>query len=108
MKNIEKKQLWIKEYWRPMMAFVYMGVIIFDFVIGPIFWSVIQYYALEQGNVALQWVPLTAAAGGLFHVSMGAILGASAYTRGLEKIKVIEHSGENDNTVAEDEEKFDF
>jgi hypothetical protein len=108
MKNSEKNQLWIREYWRPMMAFVYMGVIIFDFVIGPIFWSIIQYYALAQGNVALQWVPLTAAAGGLFHVSMGAILGASAYTRGMEKIRTIENDDGNSNVVVEDEEKFDF
>ena len=112
METPEKNQLWIREYWRPMMAFVYTGVIIFDFVIGPIFWSIIQYYALEQGNVALQWVPLTAAAGGLFHVAMGAILGVSAYTRGMEKIRGIEKDIEDGGSVndaeVKDEEQFDF
>jgi len=77
---------WIRTHWRPMMAFVYMAIVIFDFIIGPIFWSLIQIYG---GSVAVQWSPLTLMAGGVFHASMGAVLGISAFTRGKEKIEDI-------------------
>jgi hypothetical protein len=81
---------WIRTHWRPSMAFVYMGIIIFDFVIAPILWSLIQYYG--EGSLIQQWSPLTLAAGGLFHAAMGAILGVSAFTRGQEKIQRIKQS----------------
>ena len=76
---------WMRTHWRPMMAFVYMSIIIFDFIVGPIFWSVIQLYA--GGSVAVQWVPLTLGTGGVFHAAMGAVLGISAFSRGNEKIE---------------------
>ena len=68
------------------MAFVYMAIVIFDFIVGPVFWSLIQFYG---GSVAVQWSPLTLSAGGVFHASMGAVLGVSAFTRGKEKIEKI-------------------
>jgi hypothetical protein len=36
------------------------------------------------------WVPLTLQGGGLYHISMGAILGIAAWTRGKEKVASIE------------------
>jgi hypothetical protein len=124
----EDNNKWIREYWRPAMAFVYMGIVIFDFVIAPIGWSILQYYALTNGNVGMQWMPLTLSAGGLFHAAMGAILGVSAFTRGMEKVKTIEYSNvpvehnvmnrehdhisvpgaEQPNTARKSDEDFDF
>lgn len=66
------------------MAFVYMAVVIFDFIVGPIFWSIVQIYG---GSVALQWTPLTLISGGVFHAAMGAVLGISAFSRGQEKVE---------------------
>jgi hypothetical protein len=71
--------------WRPMMAWTYMVINIFDFVLFPIGWSVLQ--VLENGVVTLQWDPITLAGGGLFHISMGAVLGISAYGRTKEKLE---------------------
>lgn len=72
-----------------MMAFVYMAVVIFDFIVGPIFWSIVQIYG---GSVALQWTPLTLISGGVFHAAMGAVLGISAFSRGREKVESLRNS----------------
>jgi hypothetical protein len=83
---MKREEDWIRTHWRPMMAFVYMAVVIFDFIIGPIFWSIIQIFG---GSVAVQWSPLTLIAGGIFHAAMGAVLGISAFSRGKEKLESI-------------------
>jgi hypothetical protein len=96
MKN--GKEEWLQSHWRPMMAVVYMIIILFDFMVAPIFWSLIQVWG--SGSVALQWSPLTLIAGGIFHAAMGAVLGISAFTRGQEKVKRLEanyQEGSNDN-----------
>ena len=85
-KNMKQQEDWIRSHWRPMMAFVYMAVVIFDFIVGPIFWSIIQIYG---GSVAIQWSPLTLISGGVFHAAMGAVLGISAFTRGKEKVETL-------------------
>lgn len=68
------------------MAVVYMVIIVFDFIVFPIFWSLIQVYG-ATGVVSLQWSPMTLLSGGIFHAAMGAVLGISAWTRGKEKIE---------------------
>lgn len=83
---MRREENWIRMHWRPMMAFVYMAVVIFDFIIGPIFWSIVQIYG---GSVALQWTPLTLISGGVFHAAMGAVLGISAFSRGQEKVETL-------------------
>jgi hypothetical protein len=90
------KKNWLRTHWRPMMAVVYMIIILFDFVVAPILWSLIQVWG--SGSVALQWTPLTLIAGGVFHAAMGAVLGISAFTRGQEKIQRIkaDYDGQSD------------
>ena len=87
---------WMQKYWRPMMSLVYIAIIIFDFIVAPVFWSIMQVYA--SGSIALQWAPLTLQSGGIFHAAMGAVLGISAFTRGKEKIERLK------NQLVEDEE----
>lgn len=93
-KGMERKGDWIRNYWRPIMAVVYMAIVIFDFIIGPIFWSVMQFYG---GSVSVQWVPLTLAESGVFHMAMGGVLGVSAFTRGKEKIERIRRGDSRGN-----------
>lgn len=76
---------WIQTRWRPAMGWMYFVVCIFDFIIFPVFWGILQ--ALQNGSVTTQWSPLTVIGGGLFHVAMGAVLGISAWSRGREKIE---------------------
>ena len=73
------------DQWRPYMAFAYMAICLFDFIVGPTFWSIIQ--VIGKGTVSLQWIPLTLQGAGVFHFAMGAILGISAFTRGQEKVQ---------------------
>lgn len=80
-----KTERWLQKYWRPMMAMTYMAIIICDFIIFPIAWSMAQVYGL--GEVEIQWAPLTLLSGGIFHAAMGAVLGVAAWTRGQEKIE---------------------
>lgn len=97
MENENTKQQhedWIRSHWRPMMAFVYMAIVIFDFIIGPIFWSIIQIYG---GSVAIQWNPLTLVGGGIFHAAMGAVIGISAFSRGREKVEAMKSKLETKN-----------
>jgi hypothetical protein len=65
------------------MAFTYILICIFDFIVFPTLMLSIQ----KTNPTTPQWSPLTLVESGLFHISMGAILGVSAYTRGIEKIE---------------------
>ena len=91
-----REERWLQKYWRPMMAVVYMVIIIFDFVIFPIFWSLIQVYGVT-GVVSLQWSPMTLLSGGVFHAAMGAVLGIAAWTRGQEKIERLKSEYEEES-----------
>ena len=88
----QKTEDWMTSKWRPLMAITYMATIWFDFIVGPIIFNVLQYY--NPGQAVTSWTPLTLQGGGLYHLSMGAILGIAAFTRGKEKIAQIE-AGEN-------------
>ena len=87
--QVEKpKEDFMTSKWRPMMACTYMITILFDFVLGPILYNILQY--LNPGQAVGMWVPLTLQGGGMYHIAMGAILGISAFTRGKEKVAEIE------------------
>jgi hypothetical protein len=82
MNELFKDENWIIRTWRPAMAWLYMAICAFDFILAPILFIVIQ--AKVSGTI--QWQPLTLMAGGLFHLAMGAIVGVAAWTRGQEKV----------------------
>lgn len=92
-----KTERWLQKYWRPMMAMTYMAIIICDFIIFPIAWSLIQFHGL--GEVEIQWSPLTLLSGGIFHAAMGAVLGVAAWTRGQEKIERLKTENEYEEGI---------
>jgi hypothetical protein len=79
---------WIKSFWRPAMAWLYMLMCFCDFVFFPFIAIFIPIIAKGFGVIEtyVPWQSLTLSNGGLIHLSFGAILGISAWTRGLEKI----------------------
>ena len=87
----KKKEDWMNSKWRPMMGWMYMLVCFFDFVLAPILWSLAQ--ALYKGGVNVQWQPLTLQGAGLFHISMGAVLGLAAWGRTQEKLNGANNGG---------------
>ena len=75
---------WMVKKWRPMMGWTYMMTCIFDFILGPILFNLLQYY--NPGQAIGMWTPLTLQGGGLYHLAMGAVLGITAWSRGQEKM----------------------
>lgn len=76
---------WVKQYWRPAIAWQYFAVCVFDFILFPLCDFMINYYNKSDVN----WDPITLKEGGFYHLAMAAIIGVSAWTRGQEKIKKI-------------------
>lgn len=70
--------------WRPAIAWSYLVVCVFDFMVGPIIYNTLQY--LEVGTNISMWQSITLQGGGLYHLSMGAIVGVSAFGRTKEKL----------------------
>lgn len=85
-----KTEDWMTTKWRPMMAVTYMAINLFDFILGPVLYNLLQYW--NPGQAVGMWQPLTLQGGGLVHIAFGAILGISAWTRGQEKIESIKAS----------------
>lgn len=94
---------WLNDNWRPIGAYVYFAVIIFDFIIMPQYMIMTKEKTTNMilaikdlkpevqivylNNEYKTWEPLSSSGGGLLHISFGAILGVSAFTRGQEKIE---------------------
>jgi hypothetical protein len=84
MTDIKKDEDWMQKKWRPAMGWMYMVVCMFDMVVFPVLWSILQ--AFQHGQVHNQWQPLTLQGAGLFHLAMGAVLGIAAFGRTQEKV----------------------
>ena len=87
----KKKEDWMNAKWRPMMGWTYMATCLFDFILGPILYNILQYY--NPGQAVGMWTPLTLQGGGLYHIAMGAIIGVSAYGRTQEKLNGANNGG---------------
>ena len=77
------EESWIKQYWRPAIAWQYFSVCVFDFIIFPLIDFALSYYTKIDNN----WDPLTLKDGGFYHLAMAAIIGVAAWTRGQEKVQ---------------------
>ena len=84
---MEEEESWIKYLWRPAMAWQYLVVCLFDFLFAPILTGIF-FYATE--GTYIPWSPITLQQGGFYHLSMAGIIGISAWTRGMEKLKKME------------------
>ncbi len=86
----KKKEDWMNAKWRPAMGWIYMVTCITDFILFPILWSILQA-SLKQPVTA--WQPITLQGAGLFHLSMGAIIGIAAFGRTQEKLAGANNGG---------------
>jgi hypothetical protein len=86
----KKKEDWMNNKWRPMMGWIYMITCVTDFILFPILWAILQA-ALKQPVTA--WQPITLQGAGLFHLSMGAIIGIAAFGRTQEKLAGANNGG---------------
>jgi hypothetical protein len=86
----QKKEDWMNSKWRPMMGWMYMLVCMFDMIVFPVLWSLLQ--TMTQTPIT-QWNPLTLQGAGLFHIAMGAVLGIAAFGRTQEKLNGANNGG---------------
>jgi hypothetical protein len=86
----QKKEDWMNSKWRPMMGWMYMLVCMFDMIIFPVLWSLLQ---TVTHTPITQWNPLTLQGAGLFHIAMGAVLGIAAFGRTQEKMAGANNGG---------------
>jgi len=94
----KKVEDWMQTKWRPMMGWQYMLVCIFDFIVFPVLYAILQFWETEAANDAFrQWQPLTLQGAGLYHMAMGAVLGITAWSRGKEKIAGVNGQYESDD-----------
>ena len=86
-----QNESWIKDYWRPMAAWLYMLICFMDFVGFPLLSMFLPEIMHHAGITAsyVAWDPLTLKGGGMLHLAFGAILGVSAWQRGNEKVALI-------------------
>ena len=77
------KENWFKAYWRQAIAWAFVIIILFDFVIAPS----IVFALIKAGVTISMWTSLTLDMNGFFYLGIATILGAAAWTRGQEKIE---------------------
>ena len=98
----EKKEGFVQRYWRPAMAILYLIMCTLDYVVRPLYNEIftaefnaikiaqelkgleisVQMAALEIAAAKENWGPIL---NEFVHLAFGAIIGAAATTRGLEK-----------------------
>jgi hypothetical protein len=87
---------WLQKKWRPITAIVYLVICVFDFIVAPVLWAIFLVIT-DNAEKSMMWDPLTLKGAGMFHLSFGAILGVSAFTRGQEKIAKVNTGYEETN-----------
>ena len=88
----KKKRSWLFTTWRPLMAFQYLAVCLFDFMLAPICTAMFYYWTGQAGEYAA-WKPITLQGGGTYHLAMMAIVGVSAWSHGREKMEYWKRHG---------------
>ena len=75
----------IEHYWRSWAGIVYLFICLVDFFLAPLMWNIGMTMMDKEVQLATsRWAPLTLEGGAMFHLSFGAILGATAFNRHKE------------------------
>lgn len=77
------EESWFTHIWRPAMAWSYMAICLFDFIIAPTGTAILITFYKSTIPV---WKSLTLENGGIIHVAFGAILGVAAWGRTREAV----------------------
>ena len=94
----------INRFWRDWAALIYLFICLIDFFVAPLMWNLemaehcndLVRYPVGETCDATRWVPLTLGAGAMFHLSFGAILGATAWRK---KDEVEIHNSNNNSAT---------
>lgn len=86
-KQAAKWTKWFDEKWRPAMAWQYIAICLFDFLLAPMLTG---WFAWKTGITYVPWKPISLSESGLYHMAMLTILGVATWSRGQEKIRSME------------------
>jgi len=81
--NISQER-WFRSYWRPAICWLYILLILSDFILAPI--ATMGFFLITKIEPYVAWSPLTLQGGGLIHMAFGAIIGIYSWNRTTEKI----------------------
>ena len=93
----------INRHWRDWAGLVYLFICLCDFFIGPVVWNIrMDSYcnmmvAKDLVCDASRWTPLTLEGGAMFHISFGAILGATAWKK-KDELEIHHRNGSNSSS----------
>ena len=79
------KETWFKQ-WHLFAAWLYLTIIAFDFLIAPITNVVILAYFKYP---IIAWAPITLQGGGIFHISMLAVIGVATWGQSRQMVEQI-------------------
>lgn len=98
--QIEKKKNkdWVHSKWRPVVAWTYVAICIFDFIFFPL----ISQAITAKTHVELIWNPNTLKGGGIFHMAMLTIVGVTAWGRSQEKLNLFKFDSNEESTNRQD------
>ena len=86
----------INRHWRDWAGLVYLFICLIDFFVAPLVWNLMMADHCATHDCAAEgvtrWVPLTLQGGAMFHLSFGAILGATAW-RKKDEVEVHHRNG---------------
>lgn len=94
MRNLKEEKIaasnsFYQRMWRPSMAWSYLIICLFDFLVAPIGSAVFQ--AMFYSTVPyVPWAPITLGGGGLYHLAMLTIVGVTSWSRGQEKMRMMD------------------
>ena len=91
----------INRHWRDWAGLVYLFICLIDFFIAPLVWNLMMadycntHDCVKEG--VSRWQPLTLGSGAMFHLSFGAILGATAWKK-KDELEVHHRNGDNSSS----------
>jgi hypothetical protein len=88
------KQNWFGQ-WHLFAAWLYLIIILFDFLIAPIVNIIILAYFKYA---IVQWNPVTLQGGGIFHVAMLSIIGIATWGRNMQLIEAVRNMPDYSNS----------
>ena len=86
----------INRHWRDWAGVVYLFICLVDFFLAPLMWNIgMTMMDTEVQLATSRWAPITLQGGAMFHLSFGAILGATAWKK---KDEIEAHNNKSDST----------
>ena len=87
----------IEHYWRSWAGLVYLFICLVDFFLAPLMWNIgMTMMDTEIQLATSRWAPITLQGGAMFHLSFGAILGATAWKK---KDEIEAHNNNKSDTT---------